>query len=137
MNGTTGKAGITHQPLGDILVHRDGRAGHRRTHERHVRQFKRALHGSVLSVRPVQDREYYVEARDSAASRLVTIAPHETASAAWYQCDLRRVVGDYQRGGAASRAVTGIADTPATILRDADQGNLMTVGVQGSKDVGG
>ena len=125
------------ESLHHFLVHSHRRAEHPRAHVWNPSQFQQPLHGSIFAVRPMQDREYNVEARYGAGSRLVAVAPREAALAAWNQRDLRRVVGDDKCCGARSRAVTGIADAPATILRDADQRSLITVGVQGSKDVGG
>jgi hypothetical protein len=84
----------------------------------------------------VQDGEYNVEPRYGTASWFVAIAHHEATSAARDQSDLRRLVGDRKRSSAGSRAITGIADKPSTVPGDADERNLVTVRVQGSKDVG-
>ena len=51
------QAAVAHQPLGDILVHRRGRAEHARADIRDAGDLGQALDRSVLAERPMQNRE--------------------------------------------------------------------------------
>ena len=50
------------QNLHDRLVHARRRGQHAGADIRNVREFEQALHGAVLAVRPMQDREHHVDA---------------------------------------------------------------------------
>ena len=99
------------------------------------RERERSLYRPVLPVRPVQDGKYDIDTRGRCISCVTAIAstkrpcPPGTSQLA-----------APRRGSRASRtcsgAIAGIASEPAAIPGDADEGDVIAIGVERAQDIG-
>jgi len=125
--------GLRQQALGHVFVHADGRAEGPWPDVGDVRQLQQALHGSVLAVGSVQNREHHVVVAEQGARRghrtaVVWVDRHFQRAPHRFQAERARIARGTQQSLFGFRP-------PAALLVDADQHGLEAIAIERNEDV--
>jgi len=129
LEGHHGDAAVAEEALGDVLVHPHRRAEHARADIGDVGELEETLHGAVLAVGAVQDREDHV-VRAQGRERLIRLGVglHRGQRSLAVEGELARITSGARQGAT-------IFAMPASLLVDADQNRLEAGRVEGRQDV--
>ncbi len=128
------QAGVAHEALGDVLVHRRGRAEHARADIRDAGDLGQALDRPILAEGPMQDREHHIDRTGEVGRRAVGLGQdREPPRAAGDESD----AGPAVRNGGRELAALDGAEEPGPRPGNADRHGFVARRIERAEHIAG